>query len=313
MSFIRLIRFPNLVIILFTQFMIRYALLYPFFKAHNFSLQLPESIFIVFSMAFVLLAAGGYIINDYYDVKADNINKPGKVIVGNSISPDMALLMYWVFTITGVATGCWASTQIGLPMLGLLFFFYASGLWFYTTSFKYVFLMGNLLVSLFIAFVPFTAGFVELYAGVTRGHTLHTDIDFSMMLKVISAISIFSFLITLAREIVKDMEDVEGDVRAGCRTLPIVWGVDSGKKTANFVLIIILALLSYILFAFWKAHLGWAMAYIICLIQVPILICMININKVTVPTGFHKISNWLKLIMVSGICFLFLSAYICLH
>jgi 4-hydroxybenzoate polyprenyltransferase len=313
MSFIRLIRFPNLVIILFTQYMIRYALLYPFFKAHGFSLQLPESIFFIFSFAFVCMAAGGYIINDYYDVKADNINKPGKVIVGNSISPNMALLMYWVFTIAGISLGCWAATQIGLPMLGLLFFFYASGLWFYTTSFKYVFLMGNLLVSLFIAFVPFTAGFVELYAGVTRGHTIHTDIDFSMMLKVISAISIFSFLITLARELVKDMEDVEGDEKAGCRTLPIVWGTDSGKKTANFVLIIILALLSYILFAFWKAHLGWAIAYIVGLIQIPILICMININKVTIPTGFHKISNWLKLIMVSGICFLFLSAYICLH
>src|ERR1700722_7767196 len=111
-AFFRLIRFPNLIIILFTQYMIRYAFLYPYFKVQGFSLQLDEPLFLVFALAFICLAAGGYIINDYYDVKADKVNKPEKVIIGKNISPDIALLLYSPLTITGVCLGCWASTKM---------------------------------------------------------------------------------------------------------------------------------------------------------------------------------------------------------
>ncbi|HXP50582.1 MAG TPA: geranylgeranylglycerol-phosphate geranylgeranyltransferase [Bacteroidia bacterium] len=313
-SFLRLIRFPNLIIILFSQYMVRFALLSPYYKSQGFTLQLPESIFLIFSLAFACMAAGGYIINDYYDVKADNINRPAeKVIVGKNISPDLALLLYWIFTITGICLGCWSATKIGLPMLGLLFFFYASGLWFYTTSFKYLFLVGNVLVSLFIAFVPFTAGFVELYTSVTNMPSVHNNLNFSFLLKGVSAISIFAFLITLVREIVKDMEDVEGDVKAGCRTLPIVWGIESGKKAAGFVLIVLFALLCYVISQFWKIKDGWSIVYIVCLIQIPMLINMLGLSRANSSRDFHKISSVLKLLMLSGISYLFVFAYICLH
>lgn len=242
-------------------------------------------------------------INDYYDVKADNINKPGKVIVGEYISPNAALFMYWVLTIMGISLGCWSSTKIGLPMLGLLFFFYASGLWFYTTSFKYTYLVGNLLVALFIAFVPFTAGFVELYASVTKGRLLHANIDFPGLLHVVSLVSIFSFLITLAREIVKDIEDMEGDSKAGCRTLPIVSGIGTAKWVANTLLVAIVALLCYVIFHLYKATLGAPIVYISLLIIMPILITIGMLVRAKIPTDYHKISNWLKLIMVSGICY----------
>ena len=312
-AFFRLVRFPNLLIILFTQYMVRYALLYPYYKMQGFTLQLSESIFLVFSLAFVCLAAGGYIINDYYDVKADKVNKPEKVIIGKNISPDIALLLYSALTITGVCLGCWASTKMNLPMLGLLFFFYASGLWFYTTAFKYMFLVGNFLVSLFIAFVPFTAGFVELYSSVTLGHGIHSDINFGALLKIVSVVSVFAFLITLAREIVKDIEDIEGDKKAGCNTLPIAWGVNAGKRVANFVLLVLFVLLCYIGFQFWKVGSGWSIAYMVCLVQIPLLVSIIGINRANTSTDFHKMSTWLKWLMLSGISYLFVFAYICLH
>jgi 4-hydroxybenzoate polyprenyltransferase len=313
LAFFRLIRFPNLIIILFTQYMIRYAFLYPYFKVQGFSLQLNESLFFVFALAFTCLAAGGYIINDYYDVKADNINKPGKVIVGDTISPDMALLFYWVLTITGVAIGCWSSTKIGLPNLGLLFFFYASGLWFYTTSFKYMFLVGNLLVALFIAFVPFTAGFVELYTCASHTTITVTGIHFTPLLYGIGAISVFAFLTTLAREIVKDIEDMEGDVNAGCRTLPIVLGVRAGKIAAWLVLLLVFILLGILLVKCIQIK-GWlSVIYIIGFIIIPLLLIAVNLFKTKASKDFHKISTWLKLLMLSGISYLFVFAYILLR
>jgi 4-hydroxybenzoate polyprenyltransferase len=313
MAFFRLVRFPNLIIILFTQYMIRYAFLYPYFKIQGFSLQLSESLFLVFALAFTCLAAGGYIINDYYDVNADKINKPGKVIVGNSISPDQALLLYWVLTITGIAIGCWSSTKIGLPNLGLLFFFYASGLWFYTTSFKYMLLVGNLLVALFIAFVPFTAGFVELYTCATRADIVATGVHLTPLLYGIGAISVFAFLTTLAREIVKDIEDIEGDRNAGCRTLPIAWGVRAAKVFTGMVLLLVFVLLAILLVKCIQVK-GWlSVTYIIGFTLAPLVMIALNLFKAKSSKDFHKISTWLKLLMLSGISYLFVFAYILSH
>src|SRR5581483_10122276 len=110
MPFFRLIRPLNLLMILFTQYMVRYALLYPIFKAlAGIGLQLHETIFALLSFAFVLMAAGGYIINDYYDVKIDTVNKPDKVIIGRQLKPVNALTLYWILSIVGLASGCWAS------------------------------------------------------------------------------------------------------------------------------------------------------------------------------------------------------------
>ncbi|MGP8217374.1 MAG: geranylgeranylglycerol-phosphate geranylgeranyltransferase [Bacteroidia bacterium] len=310
---IKLIRLPNLIIILFTQYMIRFAFLYPYFKIQGFSLQLSEPVFLVFSLAFVFMAASGYIINDYYDVEADKINKPGKVFIGNTVSRGIALWFYWIFCIVGLAMGSWSSAKIGLPGLGLLFFFYATGLWFYSTTFKYIFLLGNILVSLFIGLVPLTAGFVELYAGIQQAMQINADVDFSSVLKAIEAISVFAFLVTFAREIVKDMEDMEGDAKAGCRTLPIVLGIKACKIFTLFILLMLFSLVSILLLKCWNAK-GWlSVAYISGFIELPLLVLAFGLNKANSKPGFHKISNGLKFLMVSGISYLFVFAYVCLH
>jgi 4-hydroxybenzoate polyprenyltransferase len=306
---IRLIRPLNLIIILFTQYMVRFAFLYPVYKAVGFSLQLNEFVFFMFSMAFVFMAAGGYIINDYCDMAIDKVNKPTKVIIGNTISVSMALTAYWVLSGIGIIIGVWASYKAGLPSLGLLFFIYLSGLWFYSSNLKYVFLIGNIVIALFLALVPFTAGLIELYADLKTTLFNTTDIDFGYILSWITGISVFAFFSTLAREIVKDMEDIEGDTQAGCRTIPIVLGVPDTKRVVQFVLLLIFFLSGFLQYNQAKGGDWISFSYFLIFIQLPVLFIIRQTSRASASSDFHKVSFALKLLMVSGISYLFVFAY----
>ena len=309
LPFIRLIRPLNLIMILFTQYMVRFAFFYPVYKAVGFSLQLNEFVFFMFSMAFVFMAAGGYIINDYCDMQIDKINKPDKVIIGNIIPVKQALTAYWVLSGIGISIGVLASYKAGLPSLGLLFFIYLSGLWFYSNTLKYIFLMGNIVIALFLALVPFTAGLIELYADVKNTLFNNANIDFGYILSWVTGISVFAFFSTLAREIIKDMEDIEGDTQAGCKTIPIVLGVPDTKRVVQFLLLLIFFLLGYLQYQQMKANDSVSFSYLLVFLQIPILYIVRMISKAKTSPDFHKVSFALKWLMVSGISYLFVFAY----
>jgi len=310
MAYLKLVRPLNLLLILFTQYMVRFAFLYPILRYAGFSLQLNEAVFAVFSLAFVFMAAGGYIINDYYDVAIDKVNKPEKVIIGNQIEPSTALVLYWIFSLLGLVMGCFASYLCGLPALCTIFFIYFSGLWFYSTNLKYQFLAGNIVVAFFLALVPLTAGIVELYADNKLPAFRHSSLDPILIFFGIAAISLFAFLSSLAREIVKDMEDVEGDKVSGCRTVPIVMGNLAAKRITQFFLLIMFFLLCYLQFQQWKVNDMKSFIYITCFIQVPLIFIIAMVNKGKSSNDFHRISKGLKALMVSGISYLFVFAYI---
>ena len=321
MPFFRLIRPLNLLMILFTQYMVRYALLYPIFKAlAGIGLQLHETIFALLSFAFVLMAAGGYIINDYYDVKIDTVNKPDKVIIGRQLKPVNALTLYWILSIVGLASGCWASYKMGLPALSAVFFIYFVGLWFYSYKLKYIFFAGNFIVAFFIALVPFVSGIVELFA-FTEHFQLHDSDWVPKVFVIVCVVSIFAFLATLVREIVKDMEDIEGDVTQGCRTLPVVMGITGAKRVAQFFLLIVIFLSGFVEYwfctgissGFFTLRFLLPILYISCLIQVPSFWIIIRLNMASLSKHFHKVSNWLKILMLTGISYLFVFAYLCLR
>jgi len=299
--------------ILFTQYMVRFAFLSPIFKYSGFSLQMNEGLFTVFALSFVFMAAGGYIINDYYDVDIDMLNKPDKVIIGEQINPSEAIVTYWILSLLGLGTGCFACYKAGLPELGIIFFIYMSGLWYYSTSLKYQFMVGNLLIAFFLAIVPFTAGIVELYADVKNPLFNDRDIDFAFLFYWIVGISLFAFLSTLVREIVKDMEDIEGDRSAGCRTLPIVMGQEAAKKIAQFLLLLMFFLLAYLQYEQWKQGDWKSVVYFSVFIQLPILFLVARLSGASTSKDYHRISTWVKILMVSGISYLFVFAYIYRH
>jgi 4-hydroxybenzoate polyprenyltransferase len=287
--------------------------LYPVFKMTGFSLQLNEGYYFMFCFAFVCMAAGGYIINDYSDVNIDKINKPGKVIIGKEIAAEQALRLYWVFSIVGIALGIYAAYKIRLPGLGLLFFIYLSGLWFYSTSLKYIFLIGNFVIAVFLALVPFIAGLIELYTDVSNPYFGNSNVNMSFLLYGITGISVFAFLINLAREIVKDMEDVEGDKVAGCRTLPIVLGIKATKNVVWFIMILVISLSAYVEYKAFDVNDWYTLVYIAGFIDVPVLVSLTKLKSANTPAEFHKVSGMIKWLMVLGICYLFVFTFICLH
>ena len=312
-SYLKLVRPVNVLMILFTQYMVRFAFLYPIFRYTGFSLQINEAVFAVFSLSFVLMAAGGYIINDYYDRDIDKLNKPGKVIIGTLVDTKQAIVAYWILSLLGLIMGCWSCYKVGLPELGGLFFIYMSGLWYYSTTLKYQFAIGNLLIAFFLAVVPLTAGIIELYADVKNPAFANADINFAFVYYWVIGISLFAFLSTLVREIVKDMEDMTGDTSAGCRTIPIVMGKDAAKKICQFMLLLMFFLLGYLQYQQSKVSDWKGLAYFSVFIQLPIIFIVAKLNGASQPGDFHKISTWVKILMVTGISYLFLFAYAFIH
>lgn len=203
-AFLRLVRLPNLLIVVLTQYLVRLCLVGP--KADWLS-HLLDFRFFLLCVSTVCIAAAGYIINDYYDIKIDTINRPRRVVIGRVLSRRQA-----IFTHTALnATGIGLSAYVGLR-LGMVHFMAGFLLWLYSNQLKRLPFAGNFAVALLTAA---TLWVVAVYN--PQNHLL------------VAAYSVFAFFITLIREIVKDMEDVRGDATFGCQTLPIVWGIRRTK------------------------------------------------------------------------------------
>ncbi len=311
--FLKLVRLPNLIMILFVQYMVRFCFLYPTYKILGLSLHMNEGLFFLFSMAFLFMAAGGYVINDYWDVEIDKINKPERMVIGHGYTLAEAFELYWILSLMGVVIGFWSCYEMGLPSLGILFFIYMSGLWYYSTMFKYMRLLGNIIISIFLALVPFTAALVEIFADV-RGHYFASVHSVPSIISYgVIIISVFAFLANFARELVKDAEDMEGDAKAGCKTVPIVFGIPATKTMVTVLLLCILAVLGYLIRFAMSADDALAIAYIVMAIVAPVFYILTLLYSADDPKGYHRVSNWLKLLMVSGISYLFVFAYTLLH
>ena len=153
-SIFSLVRFPNLLIIAFTQYAMRYLLMEPLLPSETFELQFGAFQFALLVFSTMLIAAAGYIINDYFDTRADLINKPSRVVVGVSISRKEAMILHMILNIMGVGIGVYLALHIGLPALSLVFVLSTGLLWFYSTNYKKQFLVGNLIVAFLTALVP---------------------------------------------------------------------------------------------------------------------------------------------------------------
>ena len=207
-SFARLTRVWNLIIIALAQYLTAAFLI-------DFSTILDPRLFVL-TVSTLMIAAGGYIINDYYDIKIDLINKPERVVIGKSITRRYAILFHTLLSLGGTFLGLFLSWKIAAVN-----FASATVLWWYSNSLKRQPFIGNLVVALLTGVAIWLVD--SLYK---TGHFL------------IITYAGFAFFITLIREIIKDMEDLKGDQTFGCQTLPIVWGM---RKT-KFVIYVILAI-----------------------------------------------------------------------
>jgi len=270
LALFRLTRFWNLAIIAFAQYFTAY------FLFQQRLLVFTDFWLFLIVASTVLIAAAGYIINDYYDIKIDLINKPDRVVIGKTITRRYAIFFHTVISVTGVGMGLLINWKVGAVNFVSVFL-----LWLYSNNLKRLPLIGNLVVSLLAGLSIFLLSFL-----------------YEQYLPLVMTYSLFAFFMTLIREIVKDMEDMKGDTTFGCKTLPIVWGI---RKTKSFLYGTILVFSFLVLWLdYQQLKISWI--YFIPLLFVPMSILFYRLLKADTKKEFDQLSQLCKIIMLLGIC-----------
>ncbi|HEY5593311.1 MAG TPA: geranylgeranylglycerol-phosphate geranylgeranyltransferase, partial [Paludibacter sp.] len=229
-AYLKLIRLQNLLFIAFIQFVMHQVVLVPILQIFGFEVAFEAGMLSLLITTTVLIAAGGYVLNDYFDVKIDSINRPDKQIVGNLISRHTAMALHQVLTGLGVFCGLLLAYFAHSFTLAFIFIVVPGLLWFYSASYKRQFLIGNLVVSFIAALVVLVVGIAQLaFLQKEFGQLIFETPIPKQFYAWIGGFALFSFLCTWIREIIKDMEDEKGDREMECRTMPIKWGINNTK------------------------------------------------------------------------------------
>jgi 4-hydroxybenzoate polyprenyltransferase len=310
-SFLKLIRVQNLLIIAFTQYVVRWCLVYPILKAHSlyYTLQLTELQFFLLVLSTVMIAAAGYIINDYFDVRIDKINKPERLVIDKGIKRRVAIGAHTVINILALLIAGGIAYSIGSWRLVLIHFICASGLWFYSTTFKRQFLIGNVVIAAFTALVPLIVAIYELLPAYKAYIPLEEGLSFKPLWRAVFAVSFFAFMTTLIREIIKDMEDYEGDKEYGCNTVPIIIGKQYTKIVVVVLSLITMSCLAYLQVLQWKFNQFTDFYYFLFVLQIPFLFLIYKTSTAVSKNNFRLAGNTAKSIMFMGVCYLFIYAH----
>ena len=298
-AFFRLIRWPNLIFIILTQALFRYCILpFVYLEAHPGyeAIKLSEGLFYLLVLASVCIAAAGYIINDYFDENIDLVNKLPKVIIGKFIKRRSAILLHAVLSVIGLLLSLYIGYKLRNPFIPFFNFIAIMLLVFYSSTFKKKILIGNVIISLLTAWTILVLTLAEY-----RFRISPHDIVWQRLLKVSFIYAAFAFIISLIREVIKDMEDIEGDLRYGCKTMPIVWGLPVSKVFAGVWIVVLVGTLVAI--QLYIIQLGWWISalYTFALITIPCMWVLKKLYKANTPADFHRLSSVIKLIMLAGI------------
>ena len=312
-AFLSLIRLQNLFIVALCQYFIRFAFTKTFLPFP--ALNDVEFFFFVFTT--ISIAASGYIINDIYDVETDKINKSGKLIIGEIIKAETAIIFYFLLNTIALFSGIYLAIIIGKPLYSLIFVYCIFFLWRYSRSMKKAFLIGNLHVGILTALVLINTALFDIIPNIH----LPGNESGRMILKIILVYSLFSFFLTLIREFVKDIEDKEGDIAINAKTLAIVLGV---KKTK--IIIFCLSFVVLVIVGFWQyfqlqiislnsikwdgevyeSVLIWgtdrfAIIYT-AILQTILLLFVLRLYNSRTKKDFYYLSQLCKIVMLVGIC-----------
>ena len=276
------------------QVLFRYA----FLKQQDIPLALNDWQYGLLVLSTVLLAAAGYVINNIYDVATDTINKPEDVVIGKGISETAGYNIYVALNITGVALGFILSNIILRPGFASLFILIASLLYFYATTLKQIMILGNFVVALLLSASVLIIGVFDLFPATNSENQAQMASFFS----ILTDYALFAFMINFIREIVKDIEDVNGDYNQGMNTLPIAIGISRAAKIAvGFAVIAFILCLLYINIYFFQNNLLIATFYAFAFVLAPLLYFIVKIVSAKSKKDYHHLSTVLKLILFFGI------------
>ena len=300
-AFFRLIRWPNLFFIALTQLLFYYCIVQRVIVAPVYS-SFVFPLFIYLIIASIFIAAAGYIINDYFDRNIDQVNKPYRLVIDKIIKRRWAILWHILFSFAGVSICFYIDITGPTNWLGISNLICVFLLFGYSVTLKKKLFFGNILISaltawvIIVVYLCYCSSFLNHITGLKIDPNIY--VRFTRMTLLYAG---FAFVISLIREVIKDMEDLEGDRKYGCRTMPVVWGIPATKVFAAVWIIVLISTL--VIVQFYVLQFGWwgSALYCILLIILPLLWIIYQLYHATGSADYHRLSRAIKWVMLSGI------------
>ena len=267
-GYLKFIRGINLFMVALTQYLTAIFLVA---TRDSWTQVISDKGFFLMVSATVMITAAGYLINDYYDVKIDFVNKPDRVVVGKKLKRRWVLAGHTFLNFSAIGIGAYLSWPIGLTMFGAAFL-----LWLYSNQLKRLPLVGNVSIAIL------TGMTLVLVAEYFQERTF-----------IIACYAVFAAFITLIREIIKDVEDRKGDERFGCRTIPIIYGVAKTKLFLYAIMIIFIVTVFILL-----RNISLVLPIVLLL---TLIVLAYGIAKADTVRAFRNLSTLTKIIMLLGV------------
>ena len=299
----RLLRMPNLAMVFLTMYLMRWSIVRPILDLMGFESQMPELTFFLLVFSTVLITAAGNVINDYHDIHVDRYNQPEKVVIDKFISRRQAIILHFALNLVGILLGVFVSIYHHLFWLSPIFIFVPVVLWFYSTVFKHKVFIGNFVISLLTAMVPLLVVLFEYPLSIKANQEIIQQFPdvFDPILYWVGIFALFAFLTNLIREIIKDAEDVVGDKEVGSKTIAVVYGLRISQILVFILLSIALAGLTVIFLLYLR---DWrSLTYFGVFLATPFLILLFQILGIKDSQGYHRLSQMVKLIMLTGLMY----------
>lgn len=290
--FFQLIRWENLVLIALMQFLIKYYFFAPF---NNYN-SLSYSSFSLLVCATIIITASGYIINDIIDIKVDLINKPKRILIQKHFTAANAKKMYFTLTFIGLMSGIGLSIIIEKPIYIVFFISIILLLFIYSKFLKGKLLVGNILVSLLLSF----SILILLIFDFIQPENYLKWSSYLIIHKIVIVYAFCAFLLNLTREIIKDVEDVNGDYNQNLNTYPIVYGRERAKKLALSISVITVLFLLFVIFNQFNIN-SLALIYLLVFVLIPLLYFSIKLYDSKTKYEYSHLSKVLKIIILTGI------------
>jgi len=301
-SILKIIRWQNLAIIVLMQFLLRYGILTAFMFHKQTWMMSGLFDFSLMVLATLLLAIGGYLINDYFDTRIDAVNKPEENPVGTDIRGRSVILGHFAVNAVAILIGFYLAFRVRSLNFGLIFPFISVMLWLYSARYKRLLVWGNLVVAILSGLVVFIVWYFEfLHLRLNPSNFTQVFPEMGEANRYFIAYGLFAFLVSFFREIIKDLEDIEGDEKYGCRTIPIVMGIKRSKILVAFFVVLTILMLAFGQWTFLNR--GWTLvfSYFLLVVQLPLIYLIYKLFSSEKREDYHFLSNLCKLIMFAGI------------
>ena len=303
----RLVRWSNLLFLAALVWLMEKWVAVPVLDKAAFGEQLPWYVLLLVGAAIVLIAAGGYVINDYFDVKIDRINRPDEVIVTRSVSKPAAMRLSVGLSAAGLICGIVVAVLLRSMTLGIIFVLVPGLLWFYSSSYKRLFMVGNLTIALLAGLTPMIVAMTNvaqlqlLYEAILPYTSLEHD-----LYAWLGGFALFAFLLTWIREIVKDLQDQMGDRELECHSMPVVWGEKWTKVFVTLLIVSALALIGHLWWHVLPFPTSWtslSTRHIVLGIVIPLLGSLWLLWSAKIPSDYKTCQQVIKLTMLLGMLY----------